>query len=383
MRNPRGACFGALLTCLSAIQPTAFASDAEALVGVRPTVVWTNAPAEGDTIGFYFLFRWAGQDAEGSTLSYRIATDPAPGDTAWITVNDTSTYLKFSCTTLQQPLPASGQTVIASDAHTVVLKAVDGEGLQSMVQSRSFTTTTVAPQSLITNPAPTQQFARQVSPSVIVKWIGHDFDGLTTQYATKFKYKLVEAATIDPGSPSGTSPGQVQSYFADQAANAPTTWDSIPGQRFNYASYTGLVPGTVYYFAVMAFDEVGAHEGRFNQNSNVLRLRALNLVDVPGTTGSNSSLSLAPVVPNPVGNEATIRYTVPSSGAMQIAVFDVAGKSIRLLRSGELDQGTYTDTWNRTDDDGRLAPAGVYFVRLTSAQGTRTQRMILLSSSSW
>jgi hypothetical protein len=380
-----GVALGALVHVTQARTPVAnpaiarsLASEFDAITGVRPTVAWTSAPANGDTIAIYYLFRWTAHDAEGSALSYRIATDPMPGDTAWVPVSDTFSVLKFSCTTLQEPLPSFPQNVIATGAHTVVLEALDAEGLRSAPLVRSFTSKTIAPQSQITNPPASAQIVRSVSTSVIIKWLGLDFDGVTTQYPVVFKYQLVPAATVDPNFPDGTNALTVQEYFANQAVNAPTSWDSIPGQRYNYASYSNLAPGTVYYFAVMAFDEAGAREGRFNQNANVLRLRALNLVEAPVT--SDLSVSLFPVLPNPVVSDATIRFSMPGSGTARVAVYDAFGRALRVLRSGPLESGVFSETWDCTDRDGRRLPSGLYFVHLSSTYGTRIQRMVLLPS---
>ena len=38
-------------------------------------------------------------------------------------------------------------------------------------------------------------------------------------------------------------------------------------------SFEGLTPQTVYYFAIVAFDEAGAFEPRFTLDSNVLQFR--------------------------------------------------------------------------------------------------------------
>lgn len=82
--------------------------------------------------------------------------------------------------------------------------------------------------------------------------------------------------------------------------------------------------------------------------------------------------------PNPFNPAATIRYTVPSKGRVTIDVFDARGAHVALLRDENMDAGTYAARWNGRDDRGVPAGSGVYFARLTSAEGTRSYKMTLL-----
>jgi len=44
----------------------------------------------------------------------------------------------------------------------------------------------------------------------------------------------------------------------------------------------------------------------------------------------------------------------------------------------KLPPGTHHVTWNGTDDQGRLLPAGVYFYRLKVADWSATKKLLLL-----
>jgi photosystem II stability/assembly factor-like uncharacterized protein len=76
---------------------------------------------------------------------------------------------------------------------------------------------------------------------------------------------------------------------------------------------------------------------------------------------------LAPVRPNPVGSgPAEIRWTMPRAADVEVAVYDVAGRRVAGLASGVRDAGEHRVSWDRRDDRGARAAAGVYLVRLTS-----------------
>ncbi|HMB68698.1 MAG TPA: T9SS type A sorting domain-containing protein [bacterium] len=104
--------------------------------------------------------------------------------------------------------------------------------------------------------------------------------------------------------------------------------------------------------------------------------------------GDSSATAVAPVdarrllelqvAPNPFGGATTVSYDVPDAGSARLTVHDVTGRLIRTLGEGTPLFGRQVSTWNGRDDRGRRVPAGVYFVRLRSTEGTLTRRMVRL-----
>lgn len=87
---------------------------------------------------------------------------------------------------------------------------------------------------------------------------------------------------------------------------------------------------------------------------------------------------LHPCSPNPFNPQTTIRYSLPESGRIDLAVYDLSGKRIRTLAAGEfVAAGDHAATWNGRDDSGRFAATGVYFFRL-DAGGTSSIRRATL-----
>jgi hypothetical protein len=82
--------------------------------------------------------------------------------------------------------------------------------------------------------------------------------------------------------------------------------------------------------------------------------------------------------PNPFRGETTIRFDVPHDGVVDLAVFDIGGRRVANLLSGAIVSGRHVATWNGRDVEGRRTAAGVYFVRLTTAERTVTKDMVLL-----
>ena len=100
---------------------------------------------------------------------------------------------------------------------------------------------------------------------------------------------------------------------------------------------------------------------------------AAPLPGVPGT------LALHQNRPNPFTTAGTtISFDLPGSAPVQLAVYDVHGRKIQLLRDAQLDAGTYTVPWDGCDEVGAPLPKGLYFLRLDTPGEVRIRKMLLV-----
>ena len=68
-----------------------------------------------------------------------------------------------------------------------------------------------------------------------------------------------------------------------------------------------------------------------------------------------------------------------SEGRVELLIYDVAGRLVRTLLSGELiETGRYESVWNGMNNAGRTVATGVYFYRLRAGDFVETKRMMLL-----
>ncbi len=88
--------------------------------------------------------------------------------------------------------------------------------------------------------------------------------------------------------------------------------------------------------------------------------------------------SLDQNVPNPFNPSTTIRFSLPVAGYADLAVYDVAGRRIAALATGQLSAGSHEYTWTGLDDRGRSVASDVYYYRLMNADGMQTRKMVLL-----
>ena len=90
----------------------------------------------------------------------------------------------------------------------------------------------------------------------------------------------------------------------------------------------------------------------------------ISAVDDQPVPGAAAPLRAAP---NPFNPSTRLSFTLPQGGAVQLAVYDIAGRRIATLVDGALAAGDHVVTWNGRGDDGQLQPSGVYYARLTGA----------------
>lgn len=94
--------------------------------------------------------------------------------------------------------------------------------------------------------------------------------------------------------------------------------------------------------------------------------------------GNGGALALVPPNPNPVHEAADFAFTLPSSMRARIGVFDVTGRLLARLADGDFAAGEHRVRWNLLRSDGSQAPAGMCFVRMDTAAGSRVERFVVV-----
>ncbi len=83
--------------------------------------------------------------------------------------------------------------------------------------------------------------------------------------------------------------------------------------------------------------------------------------------------------PNPFNPTTTLSFDLPRQETVTLRVFDLQGRLVRSLLSGEvLSQGRHEAVWDGRDDTGRQAASGTYFYRLEAGVFSQTRRAVLV-----
>lgn len=96
-------------------------------------------------------------------------------------------------------------------------------------------------------------------------------------------------------------------------------------------------------------------------------------VEQGGSITPPSGLTLASARPNPLTRTTSIAFSLPKSGSVDLAVYDIAGRKVATLAQGTMSAGSHEVSWN-----GAKAPAGVYLYRLSFEGKTLTNRMVVV-----
>ena len=102
--------------------------------------------------------------------------------------------------------------------------------------------------------------------------------------------------------------------------------------------------------------------------------------DDAGAAASDRSIALERPTPNPFSSTMRFAYSIPSgAAAVDIGLFDLAGRRVRSLARGSQVAGQYEVRWDGLGDDGKRVKHGVYFLRAEVGSARRVSRVVYLS----
>ncbi len=82
--------------------------------------------------------------------------------------------------------------------------------------------------------------------------------------------------------------------------------------------------------------------------------------------------------PNPFNPVTTITYGLERAGRVDLGVYDLSGRRVRSLVSGEAGGGDHQVAWDGTDESGRAVSSGTYFLRLQAEGVLKTKKINLI-----
>jgi hypothetical protein len=158
--------------------------------------------------------------------------------------------------------------------------------------------------------------------------------------------------------PSGY--GEGQTYLGTASPNASGNWSLI-------------VPGLV------AGDTVTATTTDVNLNTSEF---AQNFVVVTGIEENKTALIpqafvLGQNYPNPFINSTAVDFGIPLEVDVNLTVYDVVGRTVKVLADGLHSPAHYTVHWDGKDSQGRGVSPGVYIYTLSAGEHTAMGKMII------
>ncbi|MFH1502761.1 MAG: endonuclease [Candidatus Eisenbacteria bacterium] len=105
-----------------------------------------------------------------------------------------------------------------------------------------------------------------------------------------------------------------------------------------------------------------------------LMYQAAGVEDEPETL----AFALRQSAPNPASSGASIQFALPVKSDVRIAVYDVAGRVVRVLTDAPWTPGEHEVVWDGLDGSGREVATGVYFYSMRTEQFEDRRKMVLL-----
>jgi Peptidase family C25/FlgD Ig-like domain/FG-GAP-like repeat len=158
---------------------------------------------------------------------------------------------------------------------------------------------------------------------------------------------------------------------------------------FNYDGFVDIVYGgwdmqAHVWTLPYAYDRLNVPWPTFQGNN-----KRDGVIFDPTTIGVEDGADLPPAnfqvsapFPNPFNPVTSVRLYVPEGqggvGELELTVFDLKGRRVKALRTGVIETGWHTITWDGTDDGGRTQASGVYFMSARSGSRSNVHKMTLV-----
>jgi hypothetical protein len=83
--------------------------------------------------------------------------------------------------------------------------------------------------------------------------------------------------------------------------------------------------------------------------------------------------------PNPFHGRVRAAFSLPAATSdAELSLYDASGRRVRTLIGGPLVAGPHSVEWTGTDEAGRPAPAGIYFMRLRVDEQSAVEKVLLV-----
>lgn len=163
--------------------------------------------------------------------------------------------------------------------------------------------------------------------------------------------------------------------------------DHVPFQQAGIPAFLaidydyGVYPG--YHQTSDVWSQI---EGTYHLGSEIGKACAATLADVAGLQPDVSAAGDVPTTvaidlvayPNPFNPRVTILFEADRDLDGEMAVYDLTGRKIAVLRQGRFSQGLNRMQWNGRDRAGRAMSSGTYVCRLQAGDRTKTVNINLV-----
>ena len=183
------------------------------------------------------------------------------------------------------------------------------------------------------------------------------------------------ATWVNGGAPAGTGnmtsiAGLGDNYWLTRGANIYGSTDF--GATWTGAGFTGTVSNALWGTFITSGSpcltgwSVGA-------NGTLVKLNGVVVGVNDPTSQLPSEFRLAQNYPNPFNPTTSITFDMPAAGNVELKIYDILGKEVTTLVSGNMNAGTHVVPF-----DASTLASGVYIYKLTSGSFSDSKKMVLI-----
>jgi hypothetical protein len=155
--------------------------------------------------------------------------------------------------------------------------------------------------------------------------------------------------------------------------------DTIATGETNDGSYTWPVPdmdSKTARIKVVAYDEA-ANEGSDVSDGDFTLWGTTSGIEAPGRPEIPNEVVLTIANGNPCASDVRIVFGIPVASYVTLGVYDVSGRFVMTMASGDRAEGYHVVDWNGGGRSGTRVSPGIYFVRLVCPEGHQTAKIIV------
>lgn len=226
-----------------------------------------------------------------------------------------------------------------------------------------------------------------------------DISTLNFEHFHFFKNYTAGLRQINIGDADGD--GNIDLYLAGYFNEAVFDWEFGGGDPLSVENYTERIifrDDTTDHFDNTSFqglvspmklfsgdiDNDGNGDLIISSGSFASDKPTLFMVEHDGTLSNNEQKKSLPNhfhleqnYPNPFNPETQFSYTLTKEETIELAVYDVMGRTINILYKGRQRAGNHNVLWSGVDQNNNSVPSGIYFYRLQAGSTTKTKKMAL------
>jgi hypothetical protein len=95
-------------------------------------------------------------------------------------------------------------------------------------------------------------------------------------------------------------------------------------------------------------------------------------------TAESAEFALHQNYPNPFNQSTKIGFVLAKSGFVSLDIYDILGRKVRNLVSGNSSSGYASVLWNGKNDSGKDVASGIYFYQVKAGDFSVTKTLVLL-----